>query len=156
MSGYELWKFLHIVGAIVWLGAGVTLYLQFAYLGMQRDSAGLLKMTRMASWMGPRLFAPAAIATLVFGIIMVLTEDGLAFSDPFITIGFAGIIASLIIGNGLTESRAKRYLEIAEEEGPDAPALAAIGQQIGTYSLVDLIVLFFVVWAMVAQPRWWG
>lgn len=156
MSGYELWKFLHIVGAIVWLGAGVTLYLQFGYLGAQRDHAGLLRMTYTASWMGPRVFAPSAIATLVFGIIMVVTEDGLEFSEPFITIGFAGVIASLIIGNGLTESRAKRYVEIAEADGPEAPALAAIGRQISTYSLIDLIVLFFVVWAMVAKPTWWG
>jgi uncharacterized membrane protein len=156
VESYELWKFLHVVAAIVWLGAGVTLYLQFSYLGMRRDSEGLLKMTLMAEWMGPRVFAPASIATLVSGIIMVVTTDGLEFSEPFITIGFAGVIASLILGMGFTESRAKQYVALAEAEGHDAPGLEPIGREIGRFSLIDLVVLFFVVWAMVVKPTWWG
>lgn len=152
---YEIWKFLHVVAAIVWLGAGITLYLQFAYLGMNRDSAGLLKMTYMASWMGPRVFAPASVLTLVFGVIMVLTEDGLEFSDPFITIGFAGVIGSFILGMVFTEGRAKRYVEVAEAEGPDAPALEKLGKEIGNFSLADIVLLLFVVYAMVAKPQWW-
>ena len=74
MTWYELWLFLHIAAAIVWIGGAATAQV-FAVLAKRSGNpARTLAFGRDISFVGSRIFLPASIVVLVTGV--ALTEDG--------------------------------------------------------------------------------
>src|SRR5688500_11402248 len=68
-------QFLHVASGIVWVGSGVGLVGLMAVMTRSGDSATLAATGRHMEVLGPRLFGPSAIATLLFGVITVLVGD---------------------------------------------------------------------------------
>ncbi len=152
MTRYELFKLLHIVGAMAWVGAGIGLLVLNRQLVRTRDFAGVLTVGRQSKALGTRLFIPASLATVVFGIALVATEPGYGFTDLWILIGFAGIVLSGIAQSAITERSGKRFIALATEHGTDHPGLTAAARGITLGSALDVGLLVVVVWAMVAKP----
>jgi uncharacterized membrane protein len=148
---YNVFQFLHVAAAIVWIGSGVCLVAVFGAVGRAGDTTTLMALNRHLEWLGPRLFGPVAMGTLVFGILAVLTGEGLSFGDTWIVIGLVGVAISLVIV-ALSNPINKRIGETVQEHGPDHPSVKAGQRQIRMYNLIDLVILFAVVWAMVAKP----
>ena len=148
---YNLFQFLHVAAAIVWVGSGVGLVALFATMARAGDRTTLMATNRHMENLGGRLFGPAALGTLIFGVITVLVGDGIGFSDPWIVIGFAGVAVSLIfvvISNPLN----KRLGETVAANGPDHPDVMTLLNRVRIINYIDLVVLFVVVWAMVTKP----
>jgi uncharacterized membrane protein len=152
MSRYELFKLLHVVGAIVWVGAGAGLLVLNQHLVRVKDYDGLVMVGRASQSLGMRLFVPASLVTVAFGIALVATEPAYGFTDLWILIGFGGIVASGIAQTFVAERAGKRFLAIATEHGTDHPNLAVAARGITRGSVLDLGLLLVVVWAMVAKP----
>ena len=151
MSGYEVLKFLHVAAVIAWVGAPVVLTVLQARLRRAGDRATLMGIGRQMETMGKVFFSPLAVATLVTGILMVATTDGLSFGDPWILIGLVGIAASLGIGLGLIAPTGKKLGVAAQATPPDGPAIARLSQRMTTLTVLNIVILFFVVWAMVVK-----
>jgi uncharacterized membrane protein len=152
MTRYEILKFLHVVGAIAWVGGGLGLLLYSQQLVRARDYAGLLTIGRHSKALGTWLFMPAALLTVGFGIALVATEAAFRFRDLWILIGFGGVIASGVMQMALAEPAAKRFMGLAEEHGADHPDVAAAARKVNVGSFFDVGILLLVVWAMVAKP----
>jgi uncharacterized membrane protein len=152
MSSYELFKFLHVVGAIVWLGSGIGLLMLNQQFVRARDHQGLLAIGQRTEGLGTRLFAPASLVTVGAGIVMVATTDSLGFGDLWILIGFAGLVLSGVAQMAVAAPAYARFQALVEEYGPESEdvAVAARGMRLG--NLLDIGVLLVVVWAMVAKP----
>jgi uncharacterized membrane protein len=148
---YNVLQFLHVSAAIVWLGSGVGLVALMAVMTRAGDRAAVMTVSRHLEVLGPRLFGPAAMSTLIFGVLMVVQSEGLAFSDLWIVIGLVGVAVSLVFV-AVSNPQQKRLAATVEEHGPEHPDVAAIGARLRMINLVDLVVLFVVVWAMVAKP----
>lgn len=148
---YDLFKFIHIVGAIVWVGASVTFQILNARLASAKDQAGIAAMSSQGEWFGKAVFSTSAGVTLVAGIITVLIGD-LSFGDLWITWGFVGVALSIVFGAVLSERTAKQLATTVEAEGTASPRVAALQRQLGLYGAIDLVILFSVVAAMVWQP----
>ena len=151
MSGYELLKFLHVAAVIAWVGAPVVLTILQARLRRADDRATLMGIGRQMETMGKIYFSPLAAATLVTGILMVATTDGLSFGDPWILIGFAGIAATMGIGLGVIAPTGKKLEEASQATPPDGAAIARLSQRMTTLTIVNIVILFFVVWTMVVK-----
>jgi uncharacterized membrane protein len=151
MSGYELLKFLHVVAVIAWVGGPVVLTVLQARLRRAGDRATLMGIGRQMETMGKAYFSPLAAATLVTGILMVATTDGMSFGDPWILIGLLGIAATMGIGLGVIAPTGKRLAEAAQATPPDGAAIATLSQRMTTLTVVNIAILFFVVWAMVVK-----
>src|SRR5579864_8474602 len=85
MTTYQVFLFFHIASVILWVGAGTTLGL----LWLHPDSA-------LRERLGPRLFAPAALGALVFGLLLV-HEGHWTYSPLWVQLGLGAFGASFVI-----------------------------------------------------------
>ena len=74
MTSYELWLFLHIAGAIVWIGGAVVAQVLGVLAKRSNDPQRAVALGRDMAFIGKRIFMPAAIVVLVTGVLV--TEDG--------------------------------------------------------------------------------
>src|SRR5918992_1302310 len=132
VSGDEFLKFLLVAAVIAWVGAPVVLTILQARLRGAGDTATIMGLGRQMETMGKTYFSLLSAATLVTGILMVATTDGLSFTDPWILIGFAGIAATMGIGLGVIQPTAKKLGEAAQATPPDGAAIASLSQRITT------------------------
>jgi hypothetical protein len=152
VSGYEFLQFVHVAAVIAWVGAPVILTVLQARLRRAGDHATLMGIGRQMETVGKIYFSPLAATTLVTGILMIATTDGLSFGDPWVLIGFAGIAATMAMGLGVITPTGKKLAEASGAKPPDTAAITALSQRITTLTVVNMVILFFVVWAMVAKP----
>jgi uncharacterized membrane protein len=152
MTGYEFFKFMHVVAAIAWVGGGIGLTIYGYRLRAAGDYASLAAMQRRGEDLGKFLFMPAALLTLGFGIVMVASQSWLSFTDLWILIGFGGVVLSGVAEMGIAAPAGKRFLAAVEANGPrSADAERYAGRSLRG-SLLDVTVLLIAVWAMVAKP----
>ena len=144
MSRYEFLLFLHVTAVIVWLGAGTTLALLALYAERQRDRELGSRLGAIAGWLGPRVFAPASLGTLVFGILLVL-DGSWTFEPLWIKLGFAAFAASFLLNVGVRLPLAR-----AIGRGTLEPRRAA--RLLGLLARVELAVLYLAVADMLSKP----
>ena len=68
MNRYDISKFLHVLSVAVWVGGGVMEQLHAFRASRSPNPEELLIASRNMSWASMRLFMPASIAALLFGI----------------------------------------------------------------------------------------
>jgi hypothetical protein len=137
MTEYQLFLFLHIVCVIVWLGAGTTLGL----LWLHPDPTLRERIGALGEWLGPRLFAPAALGALAFGLVLV-HEGGHTFHPLWVKLGLGAFGASFLINAGV---RAPLLRRLAAEPRRSARVLAAL-------ALFELALLYATVADMALKP----
>ncbi len=148
---YTLAKFIHVVAVISWLGAGLTFSIMNARVAASRDTASLAFMAEQGEWFGSRFFSATAVITLLSGIWMVVVSDALSFGDLWITAGFVGIAASIVLGAVLIRRATTQLRETVAADG-FGPATEAIQGRLATLGAIDLLILFTVVGLMVYKP----
>jgi uncharacterized membrane protein len=144
---YLVFKTIHVVAAIVWLGAGLTFQVMNRRVRADATRTGFL--AEQGAWFGRIFFPAAAVTTLVAGIVMVLVSD-LSFGDLWITVGFVGIAASILVG-AVFISRTTAALQVATDAG-DAAGMRAAASRLDLLGWVDMAILFTVVGFMVYKP----
>jgi hypothetical protein len=75
MSRYSVLVFLHVASVIVWIGTGATVGLIALYAQRMRDAPVLERLGAFVAWLSPRVFAPAALAALGFGVAAAHVGD---------------------------------------------------------------------------------
>jgi hypothetical protein len=68
MSHYSLLVSLHVASVIVWLGSGTTLAVVTIYARRARNAVVLEQLGALVGWIAPRVFAPASLAAIAFGV----------------------------------------------------------------------------------------
>ncbi|HEU5206990.1 MAG TPA: DUF2269 family protein [Gaiellaceae bacterium] len=150
MTSYELWLFLHISAAMVWIG-GATVAQVFGVLAQRSgDPAQSAVFGRSMGFIGPKIFMPASIAVLVTGVL--LTEDGnWEWSESFIWLGIVLWAAvSLVAFAFLTRAMGRVGARMAAE-GP-SPELGAEVRKLVLLARVLILVLFVIVFVMIVKP----
>ena len=148
MSKFEIYKFIHIAAVVIWVGGGV-LGAILAQRAKKADPVHALGIATDMAFVSRRVFAPAAMAALVSGVLMVLDVDGIEFEQAWIAIGFGGIIASMGLAMGFIGPNARRLVAELTAENPKA---AVRLRSIALAVRVDLTVMLVVLWAMVTKP----
>lgn len=144
MNGYEALLFLHVVCVVVWLGAGTTLALIGLYGERSGDGVVFERLAALGRWLGPRVFAPAALGALVFGIALV--EDGRwTFAPLWVRLGFAAFALSLLVTLAVRIPLLRRLRAGRIDARRGGRTLAVLGR-------FDLAVLYLAVADMVSKP----
>jgi uncharacterized membrane protein len=151
MSLYELLLLLHIISAIVWVGAATTYFA----LDVQTDLSGDLEREASqnddAKWLAPRLFIPSSLATLLFGVLTAI-EGNWDFGSLWIIIGLTGFGVSFATGIGYFEPEIKRLAAAIERDGAAHPEVRRNVANLKMVSRIELAVLYAVVVSMVVKP----
>lgn len=150
MSSYTLLKLVHIVSAIVAVGANVTYFVWFARVkGQPRpEQAFVLRGIRsLDAW----LANPAYIVLPVPGIAMLLVGD-----IPFTTFWVAlaiGLYVFMAAFAGIFFSPAlRRQIDLVEQEGPASAAYAASVRRTTVTGAITMIPIAAILYLMIIKP----
>lgn len=149
---YDLFKTVHILATIVWLGGAVFAQIQGTRLMRAGDVERAGRFAKDIEWFGMRVFMPASIVVLLMGIVMVWLYDHIAFTDLWILLGLAGIASTIVIGSVFLGPEAGRLGRLVGEKEPTDPEVIARQRRIFLISRIDLAVLLLVVVVMVYKP----
>ena len=147
---YTLFKFLHIVGAIVWLGGAFTVSIITARVARETDQTVLAAIARQTRFHGMAVLGPAAGLTLIAGIVMIAVS-GLGV-PLWVIWGFAAIIVSIGLGATLIRRAGEELSKIAATATPGDARLSALQGRLATLNAINVLVLLSAVWAMVFKP----
>src|SRR5713226_9622892 len=100
MSRYECLLFVHVAAVIVWLGTGTALAFIAIYAERSRERALGEQLGTLAAGLGPRVFAPASLGTLVAGMLLVL-DGSWTFRRLWIGLGLAAFAVSFLLNVGV-------------------------------------------------------
>jgi uncharacterized membrane protein len=150
MTWYELWLFLHISAAAVWIGGAVVSQVLGALAKRSGDPARTAAFGRDMAVVGPYVFMPSALVVLITGLL--LTDDGnWDWGEWFIVLGLVGWAVVAFIGFGYVNRSMKQIGMRLATEGP-SPELGAEVNRLVLIARVLILVLFAVVFVMVVKP----
>ena len=88
MTLYELLLFVHIAASIVWIGAGLPEPgpRQHGY-DRESDEVAMQALRQDQEWLAMRLFIPASLTVVIFGIALVIESDAWSFDQLWIVLG---------------------------------------------------------------------
>ncbi len=148
---YDLLKYVHVVAAVVWVGAGI--FVQYYALRLERaDPSRVGAFLKDIEKAGPHLFLPASFVVLLSGIALVVYAPFLGWGDTWILLGIAGYAATAITGTFFLGPTAGKLGVAVEEKGPDSPEVTGLASRIRTISRIDMVVLLLVIADMVFRP----
>lgn len=148
MTRFDTFKFLHVLFAIVWVGGTVTTNVLGARLA-RADHGHRVGFSRDMEFVGMRVFTPAALLTLLFGVLNVTATELYDFGQAWIVIGLGGVAISAVLGMAFLGPQTKRLTADLEQASPAAEPRM---RRVAAVANLDMVVLLVVVWAMVAKP----
>ena len=151
MDRYHLWLFLHVVAAIIWLGAGFLLMVLGTLAHRRRSPEAVGRVVEDTARLGPTYFIPASLAVLVFGILLVV-DGPWSFSDVWVTVGLVGFAITFYTGLFELKPRSERIAALVEKEHGMTPEAYAESLKLLTIARIDYVVLFLVVFDMTFKP----
>jgi uncharacterized membrane protein len=147
----ELFLLLHIVSAIIWLGAGFLLFVQILRAELAGDMESEGRYHQEVPALAPILFIPSSLATMIFGLLLV-AEGAWSFDQLWVTLGLAGWLVSFGLGFFYFRPEGERIGTLVAEHGPMYPEVQSRIRRLNAIDRIQLTVLFLVVADMVLKP----
>jgi uncharacterized membrane protein len=146
---YDWLKVGHILGAMIWVGGGVTLVFFALRVRASGDPAAVTEFGRTLAFLGPRLLAPSVIAVLVFGLWMIPINSAWNFGQAWILLALVLFAVAFLVGAIYLSRIGIRLGRAADGDG--AASRALLDRWLTGYAVV-LVVLLVAVWDMVFKP----
>jgi len=141
---------IHVLAAVIWVGGSVMM-LAIGYYLRGRDLPTRVEFTRWTEWVAPRLIAPASIAVIIAGPLLV-DEIGYGFDQIWLHVGFAGWFLSFILGVAFYPREGRRRERLIEKHDSRHESVAASVDRVLTVATVDTLIVVLVVVDMTVKP----
>jgi uncharacterized membrane protein len=148
---YELFLFLHVAAAIIWLGAALTLTMLILRAELAKDTTAKAEINAASEWLAVRLFIPASLATLIFGLLSMV-EGPWGLDELWVAIGLGGWLVSFLTGILYFKPEGERVDAMVAELGAGHAEVQRRLDQMELVGRIELAVLFIVVADMVVKP----
>jgi uncharacterized membrane protein len=153
MTLYELLLFIHIGASIIWIGAGFLSLLLATTYDRESDEVAIKRFLHDQEWLAMRLFVPASLVVVIFGIALVIESDAWSFGQLWIVIGLIGYAATFVTGLFFIKPASERIAgEMEQQGGRLSPRLRADIRKLIVTARVDYVTFALVVFDMVAKP----
>jgi uncharacterized membrane protein len=147
MTWYELLLFLHIAGAIIWIGGGFL----FQVYGMVElrsgDAQTIARFAGNAGMIGERLFTPTALIVVLAGVGLMI-DGSWPWGRLWVVFALVAYGLSFVLGVGVLAPTAKKIAQV----GPETDEGQRLIRRVFALLRVDLMLLFAIVFAMVVKP----
>lgn len=150
MDIYSIFKFLHVICAVAWVGGGLTLLAAHAFAVRANGDADFFSTLNIMNSLGKVWFVPASMLTLVFGILT--TAVGGMWFSLWVLLGLAGFASTFLTGILLIEPGGRKIAE-AVAAGRAEEALVT-GKRLIQIAKFDYVVMLLVIADMVLKPHW--
>jgi uncharacterized membrane protein len=153
MTLYEFLLFIHIAATVVWVGAGLcSLVLAIGY-DRDGDEPAIRRFLADQERLATRLFIPASLTVVIFGIALVIESDAWSFDYLWIVLGLVGFAATFVTGLFMIKPASERIGAAMEREGGRlTPQLRTDIRKLIVMARLDYVVLFLVIADMVIKP----
>ena len=150
MTWYEFWLFLHILSAMVWIGAATAIQVFGILTKRAADPAKSTFFAQSVSFLINRVLLPTALVVLAAGIGLV-EEGNWDWGEPFVLWGLilwaaVAVVAFGFLGHAIGSAAAR-----LAAEGP-SPALALRLRNLTWLSRGLLLTLVVIVFLMTIKP----
>ena len=149
MDWYLTLKFLHVASVVIWIGSAFIMVMLGVRADRARDDAAIVAVVRQVAWAAERIYVPASISTLVFGLL--LAWFGSLWSNLWVILGLVGVAATVGLGVAVLTPLAKKVEAGFKAEGV-SPNVVATCREILTIAKFDLVLLFTIIADMVLKP----
>lgn len=150
MDFYTLFKFLHVLSAIAWVGGGLTLMVSSIVTMRTQGDEAVLKSLDTMNGLGKIWFIPASLLTVIFGAIA--TTLGGLWGDMWVILGLLGFLNTFFTGLLFIEPKG-RQIQAMIEAGNTTGAVAE-GRKLLSVGKFDYTVMLLIVADMVLKPHW--
>jgi uncharacterized membrane protein len=100
-----------------------------------------------------RLFIPASLTVVIFGIALVIESEAWSFDQLWIVLGLVGFAATFVTGLFMIKPASERIGAAIEREGGRlTPELRTDIRKLIVMARLDYVVLFLVIADMVIKP----
>jgi uncharacterized membrane protein len=153
MTLYEFLLFVHIAATVVWVGAGLcSLVLAIGY-DHDGDEPAIRRFLADQERLATRLFIPASLTVVIFGIALVIESEAWSFDQLWIVLGLVGFAATFVTGLFMIKPASERIGAAMEREGGRlTPELRTDIRKLIVMARLDYVVLFLVIADMVIKP----
>src|SRR5438477_8552592 len=145
---YSLFKAVHVLFAVIWVGGGVSIMIHAIRAQAARDPGGIVTVAKQAAFMGEKVFAPVGLVTFLMGIAMMINTSW-GWGHFWIVAGLIGYASTFIVGIALLSPLAKKVDESAEKNGATHPETLALIERVMLIARFDVAVLMLVIVDMV-------
>ena len=145
---YDTLLVLHILGAVTWVGGGLTVHLLYARL--RRVEAPLGAFFDALEWVGMRFYLGSSIVLIATGLGLVAEGDW--SWGAWLVFGLVVWAASFLSGAFYLGPETGRIGKLIEERGENDSEVLSRRERLLTVGRVELFLLVLVVIAMAAKP----
>ena len=151
MNLYDFLKSVHVLAAVIWVGGAFTMQLLGSRAVSSRDPEKMAAFGQNAEWLGARVFMPASLIVLVFGVWAVF-EGSWSWGDFWILWGLAGIVFSAVVGATYLGPESAKIGALSAQRGAEDSEVVRRRDRLVLVSRIELVILLSVVLVMVAKP----
>jgi uncharacterized membrane protein len=153
MTLYEFLLFVHISATVVWVGAGLCSLILAVGYDRDGDEPAIRRFLADQERLATRLFIPASLTVVIFGIALVIESDAWSFDYLWIVLGLVGFAATFVTGLFMIKPASERIGAAMEHEGGRlTPKLRTDIRKLIVMARLDYVVLFLVIADMVIKP----
>ncbi len=150
MEAFEVFKLIHIVFAMVWVGGAFLV----GVMGFRLKNASpehRLGFARDMRFISQWVFLPSAVIVYLAGSLALEEVRPLFdYDQTWISIGTLGVLIAFLTAATFLVPQIRKAVRLMEAgQGPEA---GAVIRKITIVSRVVIVLLLVVVWAMVAKP----
>jgi uncharacterized membrane protein len=150
MTWYELFLWLHVMGAVAWVGGGLLIQAFALRIVASNDAHRMAGFSRDVEWVGLRLFMPSSLVLILTAVGLMLNGNW-SWGEPFVSAGLAVWVVSFLAGMGFLGPESGRIAKAIETDGPASPDAQRRIARILAYSRFELVLLLIVVFMMVVK-----
>ncbi len=148
---YAVFKAIHVVVAVYWVGGGLLLTTLALRAQRSNDPNEVVSIARLAAFAGEKIFAPAGLVVFLMGIAMMINTDW-GWGHFWVVAGLIGYAATFGVGVGVLSPLSKQIAASAESNGPTHETTLALIDRILLVARFDVAVLALVIVDMVTKP----
>jgi uncharacterized membrane protein len=146
-----IYKTLHVVAAVVWVGGDVTLTTLGIVFERRRDGGALAELGKMGAWIGTRVYTPALFAVFAFGAATV-EKGNFGWGTFWIDFAIVGWAIASVVGVAFVGPELGRIDKAAQEFGPESAEVGRRVKRLFTVFRFDTALLVLIVIDMTAKP----
>jgi uncharacterized membrane protein len=152
VTWYDLLLFLHITGAVVWVGGAAMLQ----FFGLRTMATGsparLVAFASDLEWIGFKVLMPFSAMAFLAGLGMVWNASFWTIGEDWIVIGLVLFALTFLAGMLFFGPESGRVGKLVAAEGPRSPIVQARIKRLIVLSRIDLVLLFLIIFDMTVKP----
>ncbi len=150
-SWYSVFKAIHVLAAILWLGGGAAIAVLAWQAQRTKDNAQLLQIGKQAEWLSMRLFVPSALVVVAMGVVLMHKGDW-GYGHFWTLFGLIAWGVSFVVGAAFLGPESGRLAKLIETKGPEDPEVLARLNRIISVARTDVVLIILIAIDMVAKP----